>query len=259
MAMPASVMWKELTAAELRAKAAADAIVILPVASMEQHGPHLPVGVDTILTEGVCRAGAEQAAGDVEVVVAPTVWCGMAEHHMAFGGTFTFDIPTYRAVLLAFLKSIERHGFSRVLIVNGHGGNTAALNAFLPDFARETRLRVFAAGYFDLPRNDIASLLEDQKGVQHACEVETSLMMVIAPDLVRHERIPEAFGDPGNEWRTVPARFRSFKEITASGVNGDARRASRVKGEKLLETLAGGLADLLRSGKLSAPTTATER
>ena len=252
--MPHSVMWKFLTAADLRAKAQSGAIVVLPVASMEQHGPHLPVGVDSILSEAVCQAAAERIAGDTPVVVAPTLWCGMAEHHMAFGGTFTFDIPTYRSVLLAFLKSIERHGFSRVLIINGHGGNTAALNAFLPDFARETGLRVFAAGYFDLPRADIAPLLEDQTGVQHACEVETSLMMVVAPDLVRHDRISKAFGrrEPGSEWRTVPARFRSFKEITASGVNGDARRASRAKGEKLFDTLAGGLADLLTSGKLSA-------
>jgi creatinine amidohydrolase len=259
--MPASVMWKELTAEDLRAKAAADAIVVLPVASMEQHGPHLPVGVDTILCEGVCRAGAEQVAADVPVVVAPTLWCGMAEHHMAFGGTFTFDIPTYRVVLFVFLPSVERHGFSRVLIVNGHGGNIPALNAFLPDFARETRLTVSAATYFELMRTDIAPLLEDQTGVQHACEVETSLMMVIAPDLVRRDRIAEAFSDPEarRRFRTVPARFRSFKEITASGVLGDARRASPVKGEKLLEILAGGLADLLKSGRLSAPATATEK
>jgi creatinine amidohydrolase len=252
--MPASVMWKELTAEDLRAKAAAKAIVILPVASMEQHGPHLPVGVDTILCEGVCKAGAEAVADEVPVVVAPTLWCGMAEHHMAFGGTFTFDIPTYRAVLLAFLKSIERHGFTRVLIVNGHGGNIAALNAFLPDFARETGLRVFAATYFELTRSDMAPLLEDQKTVHHACEVETSLMMVLAPELVKRDRIPEAHGtmgaDPGSLLRTVPARFRSFKDITPSGVIGDARRASREKGEKLLDTCAGGLADLLKSGKL---------
>src|SRR5262249_56813699 len=100
-------VWKAPPGEDLPAGGRADAIVILPVGSMEQHGPHLPVGVDTILTEGVCRAAAEEAAGDVPVVVAPTVWCGMAEHHMAFGGTFTFDIPTYRSVLLAFLKSIE--------------------------------------------------------------------------------------------------------------------------------------------------------
>jgi creatinine amidohydrolase len=126
--------------------------------------------------------------------VAPTVWCGMAEHHMAFGGTFTFDIPTYRAVLLAFLKSIERHGFRRVLIVNGHGGNIAALNSFLPDFTRETGLKIYMATYFDLVASDLAPLLEDQKTVHHACEVETSLMMVLAPGMVKHERLPEAFG-----------------------------------------------------------------
>src|SRR5262249_48463809 len=108
--MPHRVMWEFLPAADLRAKAAAGAIVVLPVASMEQHGPHLPVGVDTILTEALCQAAAEAVAGETAVVVAPTLWCGMAEHHMAFGGTFTFDIPTYRSVLHSFLASIRRHG-----------------------------------------------------------------------------------------------------------------------------------------------------
>ena len=253
--MPQSVMWKELTAEDLRAKAASNAIVVLPVASMEQHGPHLPVGVDTILCEGVCKAGAEKVAADVPVVVAPTLWCGMAEHHMAFGGTFTFDIPTYRAVLLAFLKSLERHGFKRVFIVNGHGGNIAALNAFLPDFARETSLKVRATTYFELAASDLAPVLEDQKRVHHACEVETSLMMVLAPDTVKHDRLPEAFGgvagsNAPDTWYAQPARFRSFKEVTPSGVNGDARRASRQKGEKLLAICAKGLADTLRNEKM---------
>jgi creatinine amidohydrolase len=253
--MTQSVMWKELTAEDLRAKAAADAVVILPVASMERHGPHLPVGVDTILCEGVCKGGAEKVATDVPVVVAPTLWCGMAEHHMAFGGTFTFDIPTYRAVLLAFLTSLERHGFKRVFIVNGHGGNIAALNAFLPDFARETSLKVRAATYFDLAKADLAPVLEDQKQVHHACEVETSLMIVLAPDTVKADRIPEAFGGVAgsnnpNAWYATPTRFRSSKEFTPSGVNGDARRASRAKGEKLLAICVDGLAAHLRDQAL---------
>lgn len=253
--MTQSVMWKELTAEDLRGKAAVDAVVVLPVASMEQHGPHLPVGVDTILCEGVCRAGAERVAADMPVVVAPTLWCGMAEHHMAFGGTFTFDIPTYRAVLLALLKSLQRHGFSRVFIVNGHGGNIAALNAFLPDFARETNLKVRAATYFELAKADLAPVLEDQKQVHHACEVETSLMMVLAPDTVKTERIPEAYGgvagsNAANAWYATPTRFRSFKDFTPSGVNGDARRASRAKGEKLLAICADGLAAHLRDPQL---------
>jgi creatinine amidohydrolase len=251
-----SVMWKELTAEDLRAKAAVDAIVVLPVASMEQHGPHLPVGVDTILCEGVCKAGAEAAAADVPVVVAPTLWCGMAEHHMAFGGTFTFDIPTYRAVLLALLKSLERHGFKRVFIVNGHGGNIAALNAFLPDFARETALKVRMATYFDLKASDLAPVLEDQTTVHHACEVETSLMMVVAPETVKADRLPEAFGGvagsnaPGGGWYAAPSRFRSFKDFTPSGVNGDARRASPEKGRKLLAICAEGMAATLRDASI---------
>jgi creatinine amidohydrolase len=250
--MSNSVMWKELTAEELRAKAAANAIVVLPVASMEQHGPHLPVGVDTILCEGVCKLGAEIAARDVSVVVAPTLWCGMAEHHMAFGGTFTFDIPTYRAVLLSILKSIDRHGFERVFIINGHGGNIAALNSFLADFARETRLKIRSATYFELALSDLAPVLEDQKSVHHACEVETSLMLVLAPSAVRRDRLPEAFGgvaDPSARERqpAVPARFRSFKDFTPSGVNGDARRASREKGEKLVAICAEGVAATLRN------------
>jgi creatinine amidohydrolase len=256
--MTQSVLWKELTAEDLRAKAAANAIVVLPVASMEQHGPHLPVGVDTILCEGVCKAGAEMVAADVPAVVAPTLWCGMAEHHMAFGGTFTFDIPTYRAVLLAFLKSLERHGFKRVFIVNGHGGNIAALNSFLPDFARETGLNVRVATYFELASAvDVAQVLEDQKRVHHACEVETSLMMVLAPDTVKQDRLPEAYGGiagsnapGGGDWYATPTRFRSFKELTPSGVNGDARRASREKGEKLLAICVDGLAGKLRDEKL---------
>src|SRR5438552_10972992 len=79
--MAQSVMWKLLTAADLRAKAQAGAIVVLPVASMEQHGPHLPVGVDTILTEAVCQGAADAITAEMPVVVAPTLWCGMAEHH----------------------------------------------------------------------------------------------------------------------------------------------------------------------------------
>lgn len=241
-----SVLWLDLTAEELRARAAQDAIVVLPVASVEQHGPHLPVGVDTVLCSGVCKAAAERAS-DVEVVVAPTLWCGMAEHHMAFGGTFTFDIPTYRAVLLCLLKSIERHGFHRVLIVNGHGGNIAALTAFLPDFARETRLRVEATTYFLLAQEELGPLLEDQQGVQHACEVETSLMMVLAPGSVREPRLAEAFGArDGLPGRPNVSRHRSFRDMTETGVVGDARRASAEKGQACLDACAQALAGLLR-------------
>jgi len=246
-----SVMWKELTAADLRAKAEAGAIVLLPVGSMEQHGPHLPVGVDTFLSEGMCKAAAEAIATETAVVVAPTLWCGMAEHHMAYGGTFTLDIPTYRAVLGCLLKSLERHGFKRVLIVNGHGGNIAALASFLPDLAREipgVALRVTTP--YEPAQKAIAPILEDQERVHHACEVETSMMMVLAPDTVRRDKLTEAHGPP--HWTPQPAgvaRYVSFREATPSGVIGDARRANAEKGEKLLAALRDAILAILRDAR----------
>jgi creatinine amidohydrolase len=246
-----SVMWKELTWEDLNALAARDAIVVLPVASMEQHGPHLPVGVDTILCEGVCKAAAEIARNSTPVVVAPTLWCGMAEHHVAFGGTFTFDIPTYRAVLLAFLKSIERAGFRKVAIVNGHGGNMSALNAFLPDFHRETNLKLYATTYFMLADHLLGRFLDKQNGVLHACEVETSMMMVMAAAMVKQERLKDAKGPHFENPREVLAPawqpFRSLKDYTANGVIGDATTASAAKGDQCIracaEALAAKLAD----------------
>ena len=246
------VEWAKLTAPELNALAAAGATVLLPVASTEQHGPHLGTRVDTTLCGAVCRIAAEKAMDRRPVVVAPTLWVGMAEHHMAHGGTFTLDIPTYRAVLLCLIRSLARHGFTRVLIVNGHGGNMTALNAFLPDLERETGLVVAATTYFELAQPAFAPLLEDQQSVLHACEAETAMMMAVAPEAVREAKLAEAFGPHFGDPRAVLAppaqRFRSFATLTPSGVLGDARKANRDKGEKLLAAATDALADLIVKG-----------
>ena len=248
-----TVEWAKLTAPELNAMAAAGATVVLPVASTEQHGPHLGTGVDTTLCGTVCRIAAEKAAERRPVVVAPTLWVGMAEHHMAHGGTFTLDIPTYRAVLVCLVRSLERHGFKRVLIVNGHGGNMTALNAFLPDIERETGLAVAATTYFELAQPAFAPILEDQKSVLHACEAETAMMMAVAPDAVRDDRLSEAYGPQFADPRAVLAppaqRFRSFATLTPSGVLGDARKATPEKGERLLAAATDALADLIVRGE----------
>lgn len=241
------VEWRNLTAEEIGARARAGALCVLPVASTEQHGPHLGTGVDAILCGAVCRLAAEAAAAQRPVVVAPTLFVGMAEHHMAHGGTLTLDIPTYRAVLLCLLQSMERAGFADVLIVNGHGGNVSALNAFLPDFARETALSIRVTTYFELAQPVFAPLLEDQNGVLHACEVETSMMMVLAPGSVREPRLAEAFGArDGLPGRPTVSRHRSFREMTETGVIGDARRATPEKGQACLDACADALAGLLR-------------
>jgi len=241
------VIWSELTAAELRDKARADAIVLLPVASIEQHGPHLPVGVDSILCEGICRRAAEAVAAEIPVLVAPTLWCGMAEHHMAFGGTFSFDLSTYRSVLIALTSSIERHGFKRLIIVNGHGGNIAALAAMLPDLAHRSALRIRTTTYFELAQPAMPAILEDQDGVRHACEAETSMMMAMAPDTVRGDALELAHG-PAHVHRRPLAlgQYRSFRDFSPSGVVGDARRASPEKGEKLIAACTAAIVAALK-------------
>ena len=247
--MAQSVMWKLLTAAELREKAQAGAIVVLAGGRRwSSMGRACRWGVGTILTEAVCQAAAEAIAADTAVVVAPTLWCGIAEHHMAFGSTFTFDIPTYRAVLFCFLKSIERHGFTpradRQRPRRQHRGVVGLPAGHRPrDRSQGWRMTT----YFDQTKVALAEILEDQKGVHHACEAETSLMMVVAPDTVRRGSCPSTWTSPlldaSGGHRSLPLVPRR----TASGVIGDARRSSAQKGEKMLAALRDGMAAALRN------------
>jgi len=244
--------WNRLSAERLRALAAQDAIVLLPVASTEQHGPHLPTGVDDFLCSEVCRRTAAELAPDYPVVVAPTLWCGLADHHVAFGGTFTLSLATYYAVLRDLCRSILSAGFKRIVLVNGHGGNIQALGSFVGELTRELDAPIAATTYFMEGHTAMAEILEDQQGVMHACEAETSMMMAIHPGLVNADRFAEAHGPSFNILGSlVPSlkRFHTFAELTASGVAGDARKASAEKGEKLLAACASALATRLRAGE----------
>jgi creatinine amidohydrolase len=246
------ILWNRLSAAALRTLATQDAIVLLPVASTEQHGPHLATGVDDLLCSEVCRRTAVALAPSCPVVVAPTVWCGLADHHVAFGGTFTLSLATYYALLRDLCGSILKAGFRRIVIVNGHGGNIQALGTFVGELTRELAAPIAATTYFMEGHAAVAGILEDQDGVMHACEAETSMMMAAHPDLVDPGRLGEAHGPNFNIMGSlVPSlkRFHSFAELTPSGVAGDARKASAAKGEELLAACASALAARLRAGE----------
>ena len=246
------VEWGRLSAEALRERAAAGALVILPVASTEQHGPHLATSVDTILCGEIARRAARRIADKKPVLVAPTLWCGLAEHHMPLGGTFTLSFATYRAVLHDLCRSILRHGFRHILILNGHGGNISALNVIAGELTHELQAPIAVSTYWLLVGDGFKDILEDQQSVNHACEAETSMMMSVASDLVHESRLPEAFGPaapPAGSVMSQPLqRWRDFTDITPSGVIGDARRASREKGERLLDTAANVLAERLLAG-----------
>jgi len=254
--------WNRLSAASIRSLAAKDAIVLLPVASTEQHGPHLATGVDDFLCSEVCRRTAEKLAAAQSVVVAPTVWFGLADHHVAFGGTFSISLPTYHAVLRDLCRSILQAGFRRIVLVNGHGGNIQALAAVTGELTRELAVPIATTTYFMEGSSEATAVLEDQKGVMHACEAETSMMMAAHPDLVDRSRLNEAHGpafDIAGSLQPSLKRFRSFAELTPSGVAGDARKASTKKGEALFEAYAAALARRLLAGEPWGEASKTEQ
>lgn len=235
-----------MTAAALNERARAGAIVLLPVASTEQHGPHMATGTDALLVAEVCRRTALRLGA----VVAPTLWAGLAEHHMRFGGSFTLQLSTYQALLRDLLASIRRAGFGRVVIVNGHGGNMTALNAMSAELGRDRELAITT--YFQLAEAAMAPHLEDQPGVLHAGEAETSMMLALRPQSVDTTRLAEARGpmpERGSALASPLHRWRSFADLTKTGVIGDARRATAAKGELLLEAAATALAERLAAGE----------
>lgn len=236
--------WNRLTAEALRLLAARDAVVLLPVASVEQHGPHLPTGVDDILVTAVCRRAARLLTPGMPVVVAPTVWCGLADHHVAFGGTFSLSLATYHALLRDLCRSILKAGFGKIVLVNGHAGNIAGLAAISADLTRELEAPIATATYFMLAAAEIAGLLEDQGGLMHACEAETSMMMatgartggrIAAPGRawpgLRRCRLPQADAEAMGRVRPAdgvrrPWRYPARERCEGRGLAGRLRHRS---------------------------------
>lgn len=244
------VEWWRLKATDINALAARDAVVIVPVGSTEQHGPHLPTQVDSLLVREIALRAAGQASSATPIVVAPTVWSGLAEHHMSLGGTISLDFATFLALLRCVCRSLVRQGFRRVLLLNGHGGNIAALTVVVNELAVELDAPITTASYWPLASEAFARILERQKTVRHACEAETSMLLAVAPELVDMTKAAEAVGPTSRELAEVVGtdavhRWRSFKARTHHGAIGDPRTASAEKGERLLAAAADAVTKLV--------------
>jgi creatinine amidohydrolase len=247
------IEWWRLKAAELNALAARDAVVIVPVGSTEQHGPHLPTQVDSLLVGEIARRAARRVA-DMPIVVTPTVWSGLAEHHMSLGGTLSLDFSTFFAVLRCLCRSLVRQGFCRILLLNGHGGNIAALTVAVNELAVELNAPIATTSYWPLAKEEFARILERQKTVRHACEAETSMLLALMPELVDMSKAANAVGPTARELAEVTGteaahRWRSFKARTHHGAIGDPRAATPEKGERLIEAAATAVSGLVSNSE----------
>jgi creatinine amidohydrolase len=245
------VQWVNLTARDIRALQEKHAIAIIPIGSIEQHGPHLPVQVDTLLAGEVACRTARLLLEHAPVIVLPTIWSGLAEHHMSLGGTLTLDLRTFLDLVRGIVRSVVRNGFERVLLLNGHGGNMTALNALVGDLSAELSLPIALATYWIPPQKEFAQILDEQPGVAHACEAETSMLLALRPDLVDMTRLDHI--DPPREWAGGGSDvyvWQSVADWSPSGVAGVPKAASAEKGERLLKAAAEALASRLREGTM---------
>ncbi|HQT75487.1 MAG: hypothetical protein B7Z80_01375 [Rhodospirillales bacterium 20-64-7] len=247
--------WRKLRADQLREQARRNAIVILPIASLEQHGPHLPVEVDSILGETVAaRTAAKVQAKGQPVLVLPVIWTGLSEHHMTFGGTVTLDNAAFAAMIEGVVRSVLRLGFRRIVLLNAHGGNENALRTITDDLTPKLGVPIVQFTYWHAAAVAIARILETQGGLSHACEAETSMMMAIRPELVATDRIPlakvnrtpdmtDVVGGGVYMWRNIASR-------SASGVLGNPEAASAEKGRRLFDAISDALAEKLCNAEL---------
>ena len=207
-------------------------VALVPVGSMEQHGPHLPFQVDVFVSS--------RLAGDLEqkipdVLLVPPIWTGVSAHHMDFPGSITLRARVFIDVLHDICASLHHHGFRRIVLLNGHGGNRSSLEVLGQELFVEFGLTVNTLAYWDLVPDLVKSLKKTQSsGMGHSGELETSLMLYLAPKLVDRQAIPEGvLGIEPSGPTSGIKRYVNMKEHSAQGVIGMPSAAGPETGKEL--------------------------
>jgi creatinine amidohydrolase len=208
-------------------------IAVVPIAAVEQHGPHMPTGTDAILCTAIAEA-VEQALPE-QIVLTPTVWLGASAHHLRLGATLNSELTTYVATLCDLARSLLEDGTQRLLLLNGHGGNIDPMRIALRQLQPMYPQALLAAGcYWSVADELRAATLEGEHSfVGHACEFETSLMLHLRPDLVDERRVDAGPLIPDQ----IDGLFiaRDMRQRTQAGYTGRPDLASPSKGKRLFE------------------------
>lgn len=233
--------WYELsdmTSREFGAARETIKLALVPVGATEQHGPNLATGTDYVIAQQFCRRIA--ARMHPRAVVTPPVPVGLSYHHTGFPGTLSLSPETFTAVCMDIARSLKQQGFDHVLFVNGHNGNTAVLNVAVTRIRYDLDMNAAVAFWFQ-QAGDVVRKHAKTERFGHACEIETSVLLALAPDLVRTDAleagdmIPVELEHAFNNqpfFHTVPVPFH---KQTRNGVFGDARLASVEIGEEIVE------------------------
>ncbi len=216
-------------------------LALVPVGSTEQHGPHAPLGTDAITAEAIADAATERS--DREVVCAPTIPVGVAEEHRQFPGTMWVSDETFRNYVRESIESLAHHGLDRVVVVNGHGGNVAALREVGARLTRDGTAYAVPFTWFD-------AVGEHSSDMGHGGPLETALLRHLEPDLVREDRLEEAragAADGWGEWVSHANLAYDSAEFTENGVVGDPGEGPAERGAELYELATDALVRLVDS------------
>ena len=182
-----TVLLAEMTRDQI-AELAPNGIAVLPTASIEQHGPHLPVITDTLLCGTVAQRAAEKAAEQAAVVVAPVLCYGNSHHHRPFPGVLSLTSQTFMTAVTEVLEGLVLSGFRKLVVLNGHGGNTDSNAVVGLDFVNrlDHPVSIATAPYWDIARPALVEggLMASSMIPGHAGQFETAMVMAIRPELV---------------------------------------------------------------------------
>jgi len=224
--------WTELDETETN-------LALLPIGSTEQHGPHAPMATDTLNAEAIATEAAERYTDPA--VVAPSIPVSIAEEHRHFTGTLWTDESTFRNYVRDIVASLSFHGWDRVVLVNGHGGNVDALREVSGRITRHDDA-------FAVPFTWFNEIGDHSSQMGHGGPIETALLRHTTPEVVHEDRLEKAANgasDRWGEWQgNVNLAFDS-DEFTENGVVGDPRDGDADLGEELLDTAADSLTELL--------------
>ena len=266
--MADSYRYGELTWPEIKAASDRSLVVVVPIATVEDHGPHLPVDTDLRLCNAVCEEAVSRARD--RALLVPAINHGYSPHHMDFPGAITIGAHTLIDYGLDVCRSLTHHGFRKILIVNGHGSNTPFIDIIARLTVVETDTLAAAINYWAAPgvREVAESLRESERigGMNHACEFETSLYLAIRPDLVDMSKaVHELSHRPTkNYWTDLIGgdgplvMMEHWSSLSKTGVMGDPTKASAEKGRKLFDAAANGIVEIIDEMLARSPAQRTD-